>query len=601
MILKLKNVYCKRALAIALSATFFVSSVGCSNPLSSILQKKPTYATAENAEFEAFMDQLFEESVTEDTLSLHYSLKDPIGYGITPGEVTLGEWTLDDIEDYSDAHEEYDKLMSFDYGTLTKKEQRLYDVLKKRYELNADNEQFTYHGSLYGPVSGIQGNLPINMAEYQFYCEQDIVDYIALLNDVPRYFEQIFAYETKKADLGLAEADFALEDAIEQCNDFLSERDTNYLVSSFEERIDAFDGLSDAQKDAYKQQNIDALNSSVFPAYEAMIENLNSLKGRGTNEEGTLNMDQGKQYYEYLVKYNVGVNQSVDDIYEQLEGSVKDALTMMVRTAVSEPDAYELYMDHNGLPIDDAEPTAMLETLRSRVSENYPEPANVNYTVKSVQKALEDTLSPAFYMTPPVDDPTNNSIYVNYGKVDDPGSLFTTIAHEGYPGHLYQFTYFYQSNPHPLYSCMSLKGYSEGWATYAEMNCLDFYDFGENTKGLTALYQAENNLNLAVSCIADVGVNYKGWSRQDLRDYLNEKGFNGDASDDLYNHVVEEPTNYLYYYISYLKFEELELKAKKALGNKFDLVEFHKVLLDAGPCQFDILEQDVDSYIKEAK
>lgn len=242
-------------------------------------------------------------------------------------------------------------------------------------------------------------------------------------------------------------------------------------------------------------------------------------------------------------------------------------------------------------------PNEILEILQERIKDYYPDAPKTEYSVRHVDKSLEENLSPAFYMIPPIDDYTSNTIYINDKQVNNI-NLFPTLAHEGYPGHLYQVTYFNSTNPNPLRNVLNFGGYTEGWATYVEIQSYELANF--NNEPLVELSQVYSEITLAIPTIIDIGVNYDGWNLDDTKKYITSLGYDESIAEPIYKSVIEEPANYLQYYIGYLEFDNLKDYASNKLKDNFNLKEFNKTLLDVGPAPFTIVKDKVDEYIKNA-
>lgn len=557
-------------------------------------------APTDNEAFNDFLKEEFIDTVSENTLTLHYSLKDPTTYGIDL-EPTFGDLDFTNTEeDEKESKEFLAKLSKFDYSTLSAKQQLDYDILKTYTEDNLDSIGFELYGSALGTVSGVQCNMPINFAEYKFYVERDITDYLSLLSQIPDYFKAVLDFEQKRIETGLGIQDFQLDKVIEQCESVLKSKENNYLISTFNDRIDAFEGIDDAKKTEYKKQNKDAILNTVLPAYESMIETVKTFYGKAVIEGGLANLPDGKKYYEKLVRYDTGSSKNIDEITTLLDNALQDAVGMMYSAAAADYDGYTSYFDDDAVNYGSEEPTVLLDTLKLAMMEFYPEGPQTSYTIKYVEKELEDSLSPAFYMVPPIDDAVENVIYINNGSTDKSG-LFTTLAHEGYPGHLYQTNYYNSTNPAPIRSLLNFNGYVEGWATYVEMQSPELFTFSEHNAAYTLMEKAMTQLNLVVSSRVDVGVNYEGWSLDEVKTFLSENGLNQEIAKDIYEYVICEPANYLKYCVSALEFMELQDYAKAQLGPEFDMKEFNKSLLDCGPCQFEYVKRSVDNYITSVK
>lgn len=231
----------------------------------------------------------------------------------------------------------------------------------------------------------------------------------------------------------------------------------------------------------------------------------------------------------------------------------------------------------------------MLEDLKSKISQDFPVSSLPSYEVKYVHKDLEEHLSPAFYLTPPIDTLSPNTIYINAHANMKGIELFTTLAHEGFPGHLYQTITFASSNPPLIRQLLSMKGYIEGWATYAETFS---YSYLDTDKDLATLTNLNHILNLCIFSYLDTKIHYDGWNQSDASNYLDSFGITKpETQQEIFQVIVEEPTNYLVYCMGYLHFSDLQTKMQTELGKHFDFQDFHEAILEIGPCQFPILEE----------
>lgn len=586
----------KKITAVAVSALLLFSVSGCN--------RSTGVAATPDADFDAFLEDLFLEEVTSDTLSLHFTLRDPEGYGIEDMEPTLGDFTDRDFsnsaEDWEDVEATFKKLKSFRYSDLDEKQQLTYDILYHYIEQELSMKNCNYQGTVFGQVTGVQSNMPLNMSLYEFYSADDVEDYLALMEQLDDYFDYCIAYEQFRTEEGYGMSDGAIDDAIEQCEEFLAHTDDNYLITTFDHRVDALEGLSDTERASYKDQNRNTVLNTIVPAYESMINDLNALKGKGEDRGGICNYEDGKEYYEYIVSHKTGSSKSIEEMKAVLEQVLDDAIEMSYDVYVNAPDVYmEYYGDENFVVQGMSEPESFLEYYKQEMALEFPTPPEVNYTISDIDPAIADIVSPAFCVTPCIDDYTENVIQVNRSK-DNGGSggLSAMYAHEGYPGHLYQLTYFLSTDPYPVRDTLSFLGYDEGWAMYVEMRSYNWVTYEDyDSKYVREMYVAGELMNIAFCCLADINVNYYGYTVEELSTYMDDLGFNGSAAQGLYDMMVEEPGYYPQYFVGYLEFAELRNYAKNALGADFDEVAYHQVILETGPCDFDTLRAQMDKYI----
>ena len=558
-------------------------------------------ALEEQAEFDEWLWDSFVESVTCDTVTLHYTLAHPENYDIEAPEITYGEVDFSEeglAEDKADSEATLAEMEAFDYDLLTGDQRLSYDVIYDYIETDLAFYDNIYLYEPFAYTSGLQTNLPITMAEYTFYDKQDVDDYIALLNQTLDYYNAYLDFEREKSSNGFFMNDACADEVIRQCEEYIATPEENLLIVTFNDRISEVPDITEEEIETYKQANYDAVMNSVIPAYESIISTFNELKGTGTNDLGLVYLEGGEEYYEYLLASNVGTDKTPDEIIEILDTRINDVLLDFSTVAFSNYEAYESYYEEYEDFYTDIDAKESIEFFQEAFADVFPEIPPIEFTVTPVHESLENIVSPAFYMTPPMDDYLNNSIYINEGS--ETGATWNTYAHEGIPGHMYQFVYFLSNDPEPIRTLLNFSGYQEGWATYVEMMSFDYFD-GYSNEVYADFERANNELNLLVSARIEIGVNYEGWTLEDTENYLAESGFDSSIAQDIMDYVIAEPANYQMYVMGWLEFEELRELTIDELGDDFVDTDFHKVLLDAGPCQFYLLENLVIDYINSVK
>lgn len=557
-------------------------------------------ALAEQEEFANYLEESFKESVVSDTLTLHYNLAHPEDYGITMSEVTYGDTDMTEeglAADRQETEDELEELEEFDRELLTYEQRFTYDILHEQLETNLQSYDNPYLYEPFAYTSGLHSNLPITLAEYTFYDKGDVEDYLELLELTPDYIQICLDFEQEKIERGYFMNSHSANEVIRQCSEFIQEPEENLLIETFNDNIEDVPDLTAEEIEAYKQTNHDNVINFIIPSYENIISFFRSNKNEGENNLGLIYYDGGKEYYEYLIKSDVGSDKTPEEIIELLENEIDDTMTEYYQVATSDYDAYTEYFDSSDEIYDAIDTKETIKYFENVMSDRFPDIPDIDFTIEPVHESLEDIVSPAFYMTPPLDDYTNNSIYTNLNS-DGAGSIWSTLAHEGIPGHMYQFVYFLSHDPEPIRSLLSYKGYQEGWATYVELMSYDYYENYDHD--VYADFERINNeLNLLLSARIEIGVNYEGWTLEETADYLTTNGFNGDGAKDIMNYVIAEPANYQMYVLGWLEFKELREYAEEELGNEFNECEFHQVILDAGPCQFYLLRDRVEAYIAQ--
>lgn len=547
--------------------------------------------------FSSFLNNLFVLNVKSDSLSLNYSLANPESYGIKETKATLGEYgTASMNKELFVLENSYSRLLAFDFDKLSPDQQLTYRILKAYLEDNMKLGENLYYNECLGPTTGIQAQLPILLAEYNFYSRADIDEYLNLLPCVYDYFSDIAEFEKEKSALGLFMNNRVAKRIIDQCNSFTENPQDNFLIKYFNEKIMAFDDLSDSEKSYYKAANKAAVLNYVIPAYKMLARELTKLLGTGTNSAGLFYYPQGKEYYESLARVKTGSGRDISGMINLLDKAINDGITRITALSLSDQSLLNKYLSFKSFPITD--PQEILNDLKDGMANDFPECVPVNCNIKYVPKSLSEYLSPAMYLVPPIDNYTENNIYINGNDSKTLSMIYTTVAHEGYPGHLYQCTYFRNKKEAPIRSIMDFPGYDEGWATYVEMYSYHISGIDEN---LANFLEANNVVILCMYARADIGIHYKGWTREKTINYITALIENEETAGLIYDTLLEEPGVYLPYAVGYLEIMELRKKAELELADKFAAKDFHTFLLDIGPAQFDIIEDYMYDWIEAKK
>ena len=545
------------------------------------------HAESSDRQFRTFTRSLFQTEVSANTISLHYTLRSPSDYGIADIPATYGSLSSDPIAAKASVRNVLSSLQEFDPGTLSSENALTFKILDTYLKNASTGTDYLLYQEPLGPVSGIHTQLPVLLSEYSFYDTQDVETYLALLKETPSYFDSVIQFEQKKAASGLFMPDYQADSVLDTCQSFIDMGKENYLVSTFNERIASLDLLPENKKDSFQKENMKLVTEEIYPAYQNLITAIKSLKGKGMNEQGLSHFPYGKKYYEYLVRQTTGCNESISRLRLMTRAQILEDLSAMQKVLFPADAALT-----QASVLEQTSPDSMLDDLRSKITDTFPEIPDVDFQVKYVPESMQDYLSPAFYMIPAIDNLTENVIYINNGQTASGLNLYTTLAHEGYPGHLYQTVYFSASEPDPIRSILDFGGYVEGWATYAEM--MSYY-LAPLPKTEASLLQKNSSVILGLYALADMGIHYDGWSVTDTVRFFSDYGINDpNAVQSVYKLIIGSPANYLKYYIGYLKFYELKKEMADALGNQFSQKEFHRAVLDVGPAPFEIVYDEVE-------
>lgn len=543
--------------------------------------------------FSEFCTTLFREEMKSNTMNLHFTLKDPKAAGIDSYEITLGSLSGDSPHNQARQLKKLsEELKKYSHRSLKGKDRLTCRLLSDYISRQQNLAAYPYYDEPLTPSGGVTSQLPVLLAEYTFRNTRDIKDYLGLLSQMDTYFLGILDYEQKKADAGLFMSDEACLKVIEGCEVFTEHPDDNFLIDTFSNRLNAMDGLTDTQKNAYLKQHSKVLSDHVIPAYSQMIKGLTMLLGRGHNNWGLCNFPEGKAYYEAVVSADTGCDDSVEDLFSQIAKARREDLMFCQNLLEKNPKLA------SQSPKPDAalkEENAMISRLQKEILTDFPAPPQTDVEICHVDPALSEYLAPAFYITAPIDDISHNRIYINDAKNDTDIYYFTTLAHEGYPGHLYQTICTSSYGAPEVLSLLNYPGYTEGWATYTEMQA--FYYAGLDPD-IASLLQHNQAATLSLYATADIGIHYFGWEKEKNAAFWSEYGVDDTATvKRITDLILEEPGNYLKYYVGYLKFRQM--REQLALENKsFSVSAFHEAILRTGPSPFSVLEETVRDQLK---
>lgn len=605
-----------------LSKKFFIPLLFLICFLTFLVVRTLTYSYFINRRFRACTNTIFTTDISGNPLNLHYTLAYPESSGIKDYSLSLGTFDPTQLSGQKILLENRRTMINaFPARDLSPDNRLTQQILSLYYETQLlPARQYLLDEAL-SPSLGTQAQLPILLAEYTFRKEDDVWNYLKLLTSVDSYLESILSFEKLKAQNGTFMSDATADRIISQCSAFIKDPDDNYLASVFSEKIQSLSGISEQKKAAYQKLHNQILTGQVLPAYQSLIDGLYLLKGSGKNPGGLCQFAGGKAYYEYLIKSSCGIYDTVPEIQSRLIHQFQTDLSLATKLTGSST-ATPTFAKDVFLPISEAEtgtpsgifsfsaglidaasglsftstpsaaetsPEQILEDLQKQIQTDFPAVPSTSYEVKYVHPDLEEHLSPAFYLTPPIDTLSPNDIYINRHANMSGLELYTTLAHEGFPGHLYQTITFASSAPDPVRYLPAMGGYVEGWATYAESFAYTYYQ-PDSTDGQLAWLN--RSLNLCMMSLLDTIIHYNGWNQERCATFLSQLGITDNTiQKEIYQVIVEDPANYLKYYLGYLQFLDLQQEVRELAGDAFHLHSFHQKVLSAGPCQFPILKQ----------
>lgn len=557
---------------------------------------------SEDSQFRSFTREVFQKEVSGSMLTLHYSLADPEKKNIARPAPTLGTVSYDNTASIHQCQEYLKKLLSFSYSDLSRENRLTSDMLLLYFHTSEASLQNGFPEEILSPSLGIQAQLPVLLAEYAFYKEQDISDYLNILVSIEPYFESVLQYEQERAHQGYFMSDTTLDRILEQCREFVKDPENNYMLDVFSQKLKEYGKFTDSEQNELMKRHKEILLNKVIPAYEKLIIGLNALRGSGKNPMGLTYYKKGQKHYEYLLQAETGCYDSVKKIQQRLYEQLADDTARIQMMLKEQPSLLQKMNAETDL--DTFQPTKALQILQKKSEKDFPAlPETVSPDIRYVHKSMEAYSSPAFYLTPPLDTGSPNVIYINPSSQTSNLELFTTLSHEGFPGHLYQTVYFGSCDPDDIRYLITSSGYVEGWATYVESYGYQYaadYLNDPAASDLTALAWMNRSINLCIYSLMDIGIHYHGWTPDAAASFLKNFGITDTSVvQEIYQYIVETPGNYLKYYLGYLNFLDLRQKWQDTLGEHFDLKKFHQKILETGPVSFPVLQKYMDQELSE--
>lgn len=557
--------------------------------------------------FTNITSRLFTEEMISNTLNMHYTIAFPSDFGICEYDPVLPGYCADASRQGQISLENtLASLKSLNRNKLEASDAWLHRLLVRYLENSLTLSSFSYYNGPLSPSSGMQSQLPILLAEYTFRSKRDVEDYLSLLEQTDQYFASLLLYEQEKADAGLLMPAASLKSVREQCDTVISasslQSGTHFLQTTFRERLESLTDANlitpeEAQK--YINTNDRLLKTVLLPAYTALGDGLLILEDESVPLTGLAAFPRGKEYYESLLISETGSYRSVSQIQELLTTYFTREFETLRALLSEHPEIAQKYSNDESVDFPYENAAQMLTDLKGRMTGNFPAVPgdNCSVSIKAVSQSLSDYCAPAFYLTTPLDDTTWNVIYINEPKTPKGLELYTTLAHEGYPGHLYQNTYHNRTDlsrgERPVKELLWYGGYLEGWALYVEFMSYDYASamLQETNRGQDALWvQTEKHnrsLQLCLYSLLDIMIHYENASYSQVAKVLEKFGIDDSSSvRAIYTYIVQEPCNYLKYYLGYLEILSLRERARSLWGDDYSDYRFHCFYLDNGPADF---------------
>ena len=583
---------------------------------------------AHNEEFETYLDEFLVEYFEGDQLSVNIFFENPEDFGLTHYEPKWYTYSTED-DDYTneDAIAEFkaylDELHAFDSSKLNQRQKTAYrkidEFLSYYYDYyqieDADYQQIIYVDQFGGYVA----DFGTYMEAYTLRSEKEVQDIIDYLNSTLEAFPSYVEFVKDKAEKGYALSDYTIYEMRNYLDDLLTEHNPEkgtyyYLNDVLHAKIDAVEFLSNDQKASYKNDITDAICNSFIPGVKALYDGLKDCTGNleSENEGYWAIYENGKTLYEMDMKDLLGLNnfdmtKFISEIDKELKlhsnsesKMINDLISKYAITTQEELD--ELLAS---VKIFDGTPEEMLVFLKEFAKTIVPELSYTpDITVKEMDEASAKVSNAvAYYMKSAVDNFDKEFITLNPIKLGDSNDVLGTLAHEGYPGHLYAYCFSKQLDLHELSKIMTSTAHAEGWATYVE---LKLYEYAyrtastEKDKEIINYLITSHKAAYLLETRIDLGIHAEGWKIKEIGEFLTKLGYSDSYASDLFYQMIEMPTTYAAYGYGKYYFMKLHNEAKRILGKFYNEIEFNAKLLSKGWTKLGELEDTYNDYMIKA-
>ncbi|MBQ4804352.1 DUF885 domain-containing protein [Aquimarina sp. MMG015] len=574
-----------------------------------------------------FYDKVFVELALESP-ELTTSMGIPVIY----------DWSKDELDDISDKKqwesfnkmkEDYETLQSYNFENQSDANKLNTKILGFYLESLMEGEQFFYHDYPVNQMGGIQSSLPSLMENsHKLRDKSDAEAYITRLTKFETKFDQLIENLKIREDKGIIPPKFVMDRVIDEMNGFVganSNEDSavksNILYTNFQTKIDELEDLSDEEKDDLKKQVEDKVQTSVFGAYKKLIEYFKQLKNKATTDDGVWKLPNGEAFYRYQLKqrtttdldpeevHKIGLSEVArikDEMHQILSAEGYVDSTKTLGAIIQELNKEERFLFPNNdegrkMVIDEYD--RILSEISAGLDDAFDVRPKAGLEVKRVPEFKEEGSAGAYYTRPAMDGSRGGVFYANLRNVHESVKfgMKTLAYHEGVPGHHFQIAIQSELEGVPIFRTIGLfTSYIEGWALYSEQLAWELGFYENDPFGNLGRLQAE--MFRAVRLVVDTGIHHKKWTREQAIDYMvqNTGMTTTEVTTEIERYIVW-PGQACAYKIGMLKILELREKAKQQLGDKFDLRDFHNAVLKNGAVPLDVLEEIIDSYIKDAK
>ena len=491
-------------------------------------------------------------------------------------------------------------------------------------ELLGDPEQdlkFRFHNYPVNQLFGLQNQIPRFLDSlHQVKDTDDAEHYISRLSKIDTKFEQNMEGILKREELGIIPPTFVIDKSLEIMQDFVDQpAEENVLYVSFKEKLEKAEDISEEDRTSFLHQAADEINNTVYPAYQSYIDYFTGLRAKSNNDAGVWKFPDGEEYYNYQLRNYTTTNMTADEIHaigltevDRIQAEMLEifdsegydtslGFTALINALAEEERFYYPDTDEGRAQILE-DYRAIIEEIEAGLDEAFNIRPKADVVVKRVPEFSEKTAPGAYYQRPDMSGNRPGVFFANlYDIKATPKYGMRTLAyHEAIPGHHFQIAIQNELEGVPVLRTQAgFTPYAEGWALYSERVAWEL-GFQDDPYDNIGRLQAE--LFRAVRLVVDTGIHAQRWTREEAITYMLDN--TGMAETDVVSEIeryIVMPGQATAYKVGMMELLRLRDEAREALGDKFDVRDFHDVVLKNGSVPLYLLREIIMDYIEDKK
>ncbi|MFY9310915.1 MAG: DUF885 domain-containing protein [Bacteroidia bacterium] len=606
----------KTILSIAVIAAITLGSCGDTKE-----HGKKTYTPeeiqAESKKTNAFLDRVFDARID----------RDPYNQTRLGIKKDYGKWT-----DINDAHAQQeiaitkaalDTLHTIDINALDEQTKMSYRLFEIECNNAINNFKWRFHDYPVNQMGGMHSEIPaflINMHTISNKAEAEA--YISRLTGIGPLFDQLLENLKVREEKNVIPPKFVFPYVIADCKNIIAgapfekSKVQNPLFADFSTKISELKDLSEEEKKTLRDKASEALLNAVKPAYEKLMAYWNELEKKATTDDGAWKLKDGDAFYDDALKLTTTTDLTADQIHEiglKEVARIHNEMRAIMKKVNFKSENLQEFFDFmrkdkqfyypntaEGKEAYRVKAVKLIDDMKVELDKLFVTKPKADIVVKAVEPFREQSAGGAFYEEPALDGSRPGRYYINlYNMADQATYQMEALAyHEGIPGHHMQIAIAQELQNIPKFRMHGGNtAYVEGWALYSELvpKEIGFYQDPYSDFGRLAM-----ELFRAARLVVDTGIHRKKWTRQQALDYFKENTPNpeGDNKKEIERYIVW-PSQATGYKIGMNKILELREIAKNKLGDKFDIREFHDVVLTSGPVPMNLLTEMVDAWVEK--